>query len=101
MPRVGYAGEQPLDVARVEDAVGARRWGVLLGAQALVCLGNPWTWRLAVLPGVPSEVQGLLPGVLEALAELGALPPARKMSMSDPSCMSRGVRPPTVRPART
>ena len=34
--------------------------------------------RLAVLPGVPSEVEGLLPGVLAALEELGALPPARE-----------------------
>ncbi len=32
--------------------------------------------RVAVLPGVPQELQALLPGVLAALAQLGALPAA-------------------------
>ena len=34
--------------------------------------------RLALLPGVPAELEGLLPAVLAALERLGAMPPARE-----------------------
>jgi nicotinamide-nucleotide amidase len=37
--------------------------------------------RLAVLPGVPHELQALLPGVLDRLGALGALPPPLPVSL--------------------
>ena len=37
--------------------------------------------RLALLPGVPDELQGLLPAVLDALERLGAMPPAREVRL--------------------
>ena len=37
--------------------------------------------RLALLPGVPAELEGLLPAVLGALERLGAMPPAREVRL--------------------
>ena len=74
IPRVPEGDKQamvPVGCEPVANAVGS--------APGLV--GELRGRRLALLPGVPAELQGLLPDVVAALDRLGALPAARDVRL--------------------